>query len=589
MRYLALATDYDGTLALHGRVREPTIRSLEKVITTNRKLLLVTGRELDDLLYVFPHPHLFEWIVAENGLLLYKPSTKETVVLSDSPSNEFILQLRSRGVPVSVGRNIVSTVRPHETAVLEVIRDLGLDIQLIFNKEAVMMLPAGFSKATGLAEALRKMGLSPHNVAGIGDAENDLAFLGMVECSAAVGNALPAVKKRADIVTEGEQGDGVVEFIGHLLADDLGSLDATLHRHHVMLGTSDTKQEVRISPYGPNLLLAGSSGSGKSTLSTGIIERLTDTHYQCCIIDPEGDYETLEQAVILGNMDHTPNTKDVIQILENPDTNLVINLVGLSVQERPSFFKTMFKDLQDYRARTGRPHWIVLDETHHLMPAEWDVPTALFSPSPLSLLMITVHPDQMAKEALAAVDAIVVIGKSPADRIENFTRSVGESMPSFDFDRLQPGEAVFWNRSAGTEPVRFEVMPTRSERRRHRRKYAEGELGPDRSFYFQGPEGKLNLRAQNLMVFLQLAEGIDSETWMYHLRDHDYSNWLRECIKDETLAAEIEEIESNEALESSQSLAHIKTAIEHHYVLTPHTHSSSPSLPSPSFRREKNI
>lgn len=581
MRYLALATDYDGTLALHGRVHDPTIRSLEKVLTTHRKLLLVTGRELNDLLHVFPHPHLFEWIVAENGLLLYKPSSKETITLADMPSNDFIMRLRSRGIPISVGRNIVSTVRPHETAVLEVVRDLGLDIQLIFNKEAVMMLPAGFSKATGLGEALRRMGLSPHNVAGIGDAENDLPFLGMVECSAAVGNALPSVKEHADIVTKGEQGDGVVEFIGHLLADDLQSLDASLHRHYVVLGTTETEQEVRISPYGPNLLLAGSSGSGKSTLSTGIIERLTDKHYQCCIIDPEGDYESLEQAVVLGDMDHTPNTKEVINILENPETNLVINLVGLPIQERPTFFKNIFKNLQDFRARTGRPHWIVLDETHHLMPAEWDVPSTLFTPSPHSLLMITVHPDQMAADALAAIDRVVVIGKSPGERLEAFTHSVGESLPSFEYHRVQPGEAIFWNRSGGALPVRFQIRPNRSERRRHRRKYAEGELGPDRSFYFQGPEGKLNLRAQNLMLFLQLAEGLDPETWMYHLKRQDYSSWARDCIKDKALADEIREIESNESLGHAQSLAHIKAAIEFHYVLSPHSHSpSSPSSPS---------
>ncbi|MCA9454921.1 MAG: HAD hydrolase family protein, partial [Nitrospira sp.] len=110
MRYLALATDYDGTLALHGRVYESTLRSLEKVLTTNRKLLLVTGRELDDLLNVFPHPYLFDWIVAENGLLLYNPSSKETITLADIPSEDFIMQLRSRGIPISVGRNIVSTV-----------------------------------------------------------------------------------------------------------------------------------------------------------------------------------------------------------------------------------------------------------------------------------------------------------------------------------------------------------------------------------------------------------------------------------------------------------------------------------------------
>ncbi len=573
MRYLALATDYDGTLALHGRVHESTLRSLEKVITTNRKLLLVTGRELEDLLNVFPHTHLFDWIVAENGLLLYKPSSKETITLADMPSKDFIMRLRSRGIPLSVGRNIVSTVRPHETAVLEVVRDLGLDIQLIFNKEAVMMLPAGFSKATGLENALRKMGLSPHNVAGIGDAENDLPFLGMVECSAAVGNALPAIKERADIVTEGEQGDGVVEFIRHLLADVLQSIDPSLHRHYVVLGSTETEQEVRISPYGSNLLLAGSSGSAKSTLSTGIIERLTDKHYQCCIIDPEGDYESLEQAVVLGDMNHAPNSKEVINILENPDTNLVINLVGLAIQEHPSFFKNIFKDLQDFRARTGRPHWIVLDETHHLIPAEWDTPFP--SPSPHSLLMITVHPDQMAADALAAIDCAVVIGKSPGERLEAFSKSVGVPLPFFEDHSVQPEEAIFWKRSGEALPVRFRIQPNRSKRRRHRRKYAEGELGPDRSFYFQGPEGKLNLRAQNLMVFLQLAEGLDLETWMYHLKRHDYSSWARDCIKDKTPASEIREIESTESLEHGQCLAHIKAAIASRYVLSPHPPSSS--------------
>src|SRR5690606_22349083 len=202
-----------------------------------------------------------------------------------------------------------------------------------------------------------------------------------------------------------------------------------------------------------------------------------------------------------------------------------INLVGLAIQERPSFFKNIFKDLQDFRARTGRPHWIVLDETHHLMPAEWDIPFPSFTPSPHSLLMITVHPEQMAADALTAIDCVVVIGKSPGERLEAFTNSVGESLPSFEDHHIQPGEAIFWKRYGGALPVRFRIHPNRSERRRHRRKYAEGELGPDRSFYFQGPEGKLNLRAQNLMLFLQLAEGLDPETWMYHLKRHDYSSW----------------------------------------------------------------
>ncbi|MGE0472005.1 MAG: HAD hydrolase family protein [Nitrospirales bacterium] len=577
MRYLALATDYDGTLARHGRVGKTTIARLEKLLTTNRKLFLVTGRELDDLLKVFPHHHLFEWIIAENGVLLYKPSSRESVSLANPPPEEFIHQLRARSIPISVGRNIVSTVRPHETAVLEAIRDQGLDIQVIFNKDAVMMLPTGFSKATGLREALRHSGLSPHNIVGIGDAENDLAFLGMCECAVAVGNALPVIKERADIVATGEQGSGVVELIGRLLEDDLASIDPCLDRHHVMLGTRANGQEVRISPYGRNLLITGSSGSGKSTLSTGIIERLTDKHYQCCIIDPEGDYESLEQAVIVGGVDHTPTTKEIVQILENVETNLVVNLVGLAVEERPSFFTTIFRKLQEYRACTGRPHWIILDETHHLLPIDRALQPTLFPPSLFSLLMITVHPDQMAPEALSLVDAIVVIGKSPVEALEAFTRTIGGTLPGRTLEPLRPREALYWGRSAGTAPIRFEIMPNRNERRRHRRKYAEGELDPERSFYFQGPAKKLNLRAHNLMIFLQLAEGIDPETWMYHLKRHDFSNWVRECIKDHPLAAEIQEIEKNDDWNHGQSLARIKAAIEYYYVLSPRPKSAPSS------------
>jgi hypothetical protein len=38
------------------------------------------------------------------------------------------------------------------------------------------------------------------------------------------------------------------------------------------------------------------------------------------------------------------------------------------------------------------------------------------------------------------------------------------------------------------------------------------------SRYFRGPEGRLNLRAKNLALFLQIAEGIDDSTWLHHLR-----------------------------------------------------------------------
>jgi hydroxymethylpyrimidine pyrophosphatase-like HAD family hydrolase len=161
-------------------------------------------------------------VVAENGALLHRPATHEETPLGDAPPAAFARTLRQRGVtPLSAGRVIVATCEPHEKTVLEVIRDLGLELHVIFNKGSVMVLPAGVNKATGLATALGQMRLSPHNVVGVGDAENNHAFLRFSECSAAVANALPAVRREANLVTAGSDGAGVVELIDELLADDL--------------------------------------------------------------------------------------------------------------------------------------------------------------------------------------------------------------------------------------------------------------------------------------------------------------------------------------------------------------------------------
>jgi hydroxymethylpyrimidine pyrophosphatase-like HAD family hydrolase len=91
----------------------------------------------------------FDAIVAENGALLYLPSTAEERPLGASPPAEFIAALRRREVtPLSVGRSIVATWQPNETKVLDAIQELGLEWQIIFNKGAVMCLPPGVNKAT---------------------------------------------------------------------------------------------------------------------------------------------------------------------------------------------------------------------------------------------------------------------------------------------------------------------------------------------------------------------------------------------------------------------------------------------------------
>jgi hypothetical protein len=225
MQFQALAVDYDGTLATDGIVDETTVAALRRLRDSGRRLVLVTGRIMPQLLQVFPQLDLCDLVVSDNGAVLFDPKTGQKNSLAQCPSKEFIDELTRRGVPpVEVGDVIVATWEPHETTVLQVIHDLGLELQIIFNKGAVMILPTGMNKATGLTAALAKLTISRHNVVGIGDAENDEAFLKMCEASAAVANALDVVKKQVDIVTGGARGSGVTELIDQLIENDLSYL-----------------------------------------------------------------------------------------------------------------------------------------------------------------------------------------------------------------------------------------------------------------------------------------------------------------------------------------------------------------------------
>ncbi len=567
MRYLALATDYDGTLALHGQVDEPTIESLERLLATGRRLVMVTGRELDDLQAVFPRLDLFELVVAENGALLYRPSNKEETLLAEPPSPQFVEELRRRGVErISVGRSIVATWEPHEKVVLETIRDLGLDLQVIFNKGAVMILPAGVNKATGLTAALDLLGLSPHNVVGVGDAENDHAFLKFCEFSVAVENALPAVKETADLTTEADHSAGVRELIEHLILDDLSSFADRLSRHDLLLGERDGV-DVRVPAFGPTVLVCGPSGSGKSTAVTRLVESLVEQDYQFCLVDPEGDYETFEGALVLGGADQPPAQEKILELLEKPRTSAIVNLTGMKIPDRPPFFLKLLGPLFQMRSRSGRPHWLVLDEAHHLMPSDWAPPAGLLPEQLHNLLLITVHPDLLAPPLLARIDTLLVVGGNTAGTVKSFCQAAGTAIPSVRIPELSPGEVLLWSRGSDQPPVQMRVHKSKTERRRHRRKYIEGELPPERSFYFQGAEGKLNLRAQNLKIFLQLAEGIDDDTWEYHRRQGDYSKWIRESIKDDDLAAAVEQVEHQDAVKPSESRELVRTALEREYMV----------------------
>jgi HAD superfamily hydrolase (TIGR01484 family) len=569
MRYLALACDYDGTLAHHGAMDAATVAALERVIASGRRLVLVTGRQLDDLRSVLPRIDLFERVVAENGALLYLPAAREERPLAPAPSAGLVAALRERGIaPLSVGRSIVATWEPQDATVLETIRELGLELQVIFNKGAVMVLPSGVNKATGLAAALDSMGLSPRNAVGVGDAQNDHAFLMRCECAVAVANALPAVKDEADIVTARDHGAGVAELIDELLADDLVRRAPLLARHRIALGRDGDGREYALEPYGSNVLVAGTSGSGKSSVVKGLLERIAERGYGFAVIDPEGDYEGLAGAIGLGTSQRAPSVDEAMQLLDARG-NAVLNLAGLPLADRPAWFLALAPRLAALRARTAQPHWIVIDEAHHLLPAASQSPLPALAEAQGGVVLISVHPDHVAAQALAGIDAVIALGGEPVADLRRFAQAAGRriELPAQEGPALAAGEALVWLRDAGDAPLRLALIASRGEHRRHLRKYAEGELPPDRSFWFRGPDTKLKLRAQNLIVFLQMADGVDDATWLHHLKRGDYSRWLEQGIKDEALAREARRIEAMPDLTPAQGRALLRAAIERGYTL----------------------
>ncbi|MCW6508111.1 HAD hydrolase family protein [Lichenifustis flavocetrariae] len=569
MQYFrALATDYDGTIAHDGVVDEATIMALDRLKRAGRRLIMVTGRELPDLQRVCPRLDLFDRVVVENGALLYNPATKEERPLGPPPPPAFVDRLQSLGLqPLSIGQVIVATWEPNETAVLEAIRDLGLDLQIIFNKGAVMVLPNGINKASGLGAALEDMGLSAHNVVATGDAENDLAFMRTCGCAVAVGNALPAVKEAADMVTDAPRGAGVAELIDRWIDREGELLDAAIYRHSVLIGaTLGLGQEVSLRPDRGSVLITGTSGGGKSTLATALLERLAEADFQLCLFDPEGDYDNFAPTVTFGDANTPVAPEAVLDAVRKLGTNVTANLLGSSVEDRPEVLANLLPAVLDIRARYGRPHWILIDEAHHMLPRGQDAGAGINLDAQVPTIFITVHPDTLAAAALRSVGTVLIIGRNSLGLIESLSQEFGRPCPVLPERGPEVGEAVFWACRTNEPPVLIRTEKPKGAVKRHTRKYAQGTLGPDRSFYFKGPEDRLDIRAHNLSMFLDIGDGVDAETYLFHLRNGDVDTWLRTSIKDEELADEIANIAANESIDVAESRKMVRAAVEQRYT-----------------------
>ncbi len=473
MRYTAVALDFDGTIARDGVVPPHVVEGLARLRDSGRKLLLVTGRELEELLSIFPGVKLFDRVVAENGALLYRPESGEREALGEPPPRELVERLAARGVPLRVGHSIVATVVPHETAVIEAIRELGLERQVIFNKGAVMVLPAGVTKASGLAIALAELALSPRNLVAAGDAENDHALLDCAEYSVAVANAVEALRMKADRVTRETHGDGVLEVIADLIESDLQRAPPRLPRRTLLLGHDAHGAPVALPTAGVSLVVAGPARSGKTAIAMGLAERAAAMGYQVCVIDTRGHYSDFLPAVAIGSGERAPGTLEVLAALEKPGIHVVVSLAALAVPERPRFITELVRRLGALQESTGRPHWIVIDQAEHALPARGLNDEIAIAPAE-STIHVASEACRLPPDLLASATAVVATGEGAGRELAALARSLEVPPPPEPLRDPGAGEALVWSRRSGEAPVLVALAPP--ERAKDRERAGVGRL-----------------------------------------------------------------------------------------------------------------
>jgi len=534
--YRALAVDYDGTLTEGPTPDAQTLGHLADARARGLQLILVTGRRWRPLLEALPRAEAsFDAMVVENGAVLWTPAAGLRLLAQPVPA-ELDTALRVQGVPFLRGDVLLDTEVSHDQTILREIARLGLDVQLVRNRRALMLLPPGVSKGTGLLEALRELGISPHSAVAVGDAENDYALLETCELGVAVANAVPALQAHADVVLAQPAAAGVNALLaGPLLR---GEIRVQPSRWRARLGLLHDGNPATLPGSQVNLLVTGGSRSGKSCLAGLLGERLAVMGYSLCVVDPEGDHTglaSLPRTVVVGGAEWAPDGAHLDQLLRVG--NVVVDLSLAPSAERAMRCRQVLRTLATCRERAGTPHWIVLDEAH-LVPDVAQLLGLAEPPASAGVCLATWRPGVLAAETLAAMDYAVAFPGSDSAVLESagFACATMAGPPAGPYR----GAMLLDRRSAR----HFVVDRRVSTHVRHWHKYWSGELPMHRRFYFRNGERLTGAVAAGVSDFHTEVARADPEVLAHHAAHRDFSRWLDGVIGDAGLAAEVRKIET---------------------------------------------
>jgi len=558
MRLHVLALDYDGTIAVDGAMDREVRAALRDARAAGLVLLLATGRIRGDLERHLADPGLFDGIVAENGAVLHFPAAVRSVRLGAPPTRVFTDELRQREIPFLAGECVVEIDATHAPDTLEVIRDLELPLTIAFNRDRAMVLPQATSKGTGLREALRALRRSPHNTLAVGDAENDHELLLAAAVGVAVAWGSPALQEVADRVLPGAGPTDVAPFLREMTRHRrLCPTQAPRRRVH--LGVRRGGEPLTLPVRDRTVLVTGDTRSGKSWVAGLVCEQLVLQHFCVCVIDPEGEYaalESLPSVVVFDAGPRPPDLEDIERALRYPDVSVIVDLSLLPTDDKCVFARVLLARLQELRRATGLPHRVVVDEAHYFLHDE-DV-AATLDLDEGGFLLVSYRPSLIAPALLDSAEIVITTRLSDADEVAALEGRFGSGAEPSWRERLAGlgiGEAVLLRGpgefrepgEAGEPVVPFSVSRRLTAHVRHREKYRSVPVPADRAFVFRrGGDGK----ARTVRTLEDFVAALDGEPpFAEHLAAHDFSRWLRGVFADRMLAARVEKIERQWAVD----------------------------------------
>lgn len=543
----AVATDFDGTLTDDGRrPDERVLAALARIRARGGLVLLVTGRILAELRAVFPDvdDHV-DAIVAENGAVLWTEGRSRLLAPPVDPA--LAEALAARGVPVRRGEVLLACHGRDAAAVLEEIHRLGLDAQIMWNRNEAMVLPAGVSKGTGAFEAFGEQRVSHHSAIGIGDAENDLALLEVCEVGVAVGNAVPSVKRRADLVLDEDAGAGVARLLdGPVLA---GRTPVFSRRWRLTLGTDAGGLPVTLPASQLNLLVCGAPGLGKSHFAGLVAERLIGLGYCVLVIDPEGDHVGLTRLRGVAGVDARgglPAPERVAALFTQRFTSVVLDLSGVADDVASQYLADLHPLVHEQRARHGVPHWVVDDEAHRTSP-----PACTGNPADAygwGHCLVTYQPAGLRETTLDTLDAVVVVPghdvREPA--LLDVLRRVSGAEPARLSPLLaaaHPGAALLVAAPRVAASAWFTVATRATPHLRHWHKYTAQHLPAERAFFARDGRDVVVAAAANLTELGDLLATCSDDVLAHHVAGSDFSRWIRDVFHDDRLADAVARVE----------------------------------------------